>query len=112
MTAVEGQLAARRLLERPTPPSAVFCANDLLAIGMVNELMRLGIKIPGEIAVVGYDDHELACAAAVPLTTVRQPRHELGWAAAELALAETTESTEHRHQDIVLIPELVIREST
>jgi DNA-binding LacI/PurR family transcriptional regulator len=111
MTATEGQLAARRLLERSAPPSAVFCANDLLAIGMVNELLRLGIKIPAEIAVVGYDDIELASTAAVPLTTVRQPRHELGWAATELALTETAEREEHRHRHVVLTPELVIRES-
>jgi LacI family transcriptional regulator, galactose operon repressor len=111
-TAAEGQLAARRLLERPTPPSAVFCGNDLLAIGMVNELLRLGVKIPGEVAVVGYDDIELAGAAVVPLTTVRQPRYELGWAAAELALTETAEGEEHQHRRVVLTPELVIREST
>ncbi|MCW2886241.1 MAG: LacI family transcriptional regulator [Streptosporangiaceae bacterium] len=112
MTATEGKLAARRLLERPTPPSAVFCANDLLAIGMVNELLRLGVKVPGEIAVVGYDDIELASTAAVPLTTVRQPRHELGWTAAELALDETAQREEHRHRHLVLTPELVVREST
>jgi LacI family transcriptional regulator len=112
MTAAEGRLAARRLLERPAPPSAVVCSNDLLAIGMVNELLRLGIKIPGEVAVVGYDDIELSAAAGVPLTTVRQPLRELGWTAAELALTEIAEGEEHRHRRIVLAPELVVREST
>ncbi|MGI8328367.1 LacI family DNA-binding transcriptional regulator [Actinomadura scrupuli] len=112
MTATEGKLAARRLLERATPPSAVFCANDLLAIGMVNELLRLGVKIPGEIAVVGYDDLELASTAAVPLTTVRLPLHELGWTAAELALNEIAQREEHRHRHLTLAPELVVREST
>jgi LacI family transcriptional regulator len=111
LTATAGQHAAHRLLELAPVPSAVFCANDLLAIGVVNELVRLGVKVPAEMAVIGYDDIELAATAAIPLTTVRQPRHALGWAAAEMAIAETADSTEHDHQHMVLTPDLVIRES-
>jgi DNA-binding LacI/PurR family transcriptional regulator len=112
LTATAGQGAARQLLELTPAPSAVFCANDLLAIGVVNELVRLGVKVPAEMAIIGYDDIELAATAAVPLTTVRQPRNSLGWAAAELAIAETTESAVHHHQHLVLTPDLVVREST
>ncbi|HZB29682.1 MAG TPA: substrate-binding domain-containing protein, partial [Streptosporangiaceae bacterium] len=112
LTATAGQHAAHRLLDRTPAPSAVFCANDLLAIGVVNELMRLGVKVPAEMAVIGYDDIELAATAAVPLTTVRQPRHALGWAAAEMAIAETTDGDRHDHQHMILTPDLVIREST
>jgi LacI family transcriptional regulator len=90
----------------------VFCANDLLAIGVVNEFLRLGVKVPEEVAVIGYDDIELAATAAIPLTTVRQPRHALGHAAARLAITETTGSAEHEHQHVVLEPDLVVREST
>jgi LacI family transcriptional regulator, galactose operon repressor len=112
LTATAGQHAAHRLLDLRPAPSAVFCANDLLAIGVVNELMRLGVKVPAEMAVIGYDDIELAATAAVPLTTVRQPRHALGWAAAEMAIAETTYGgAGHDHQHMVLTPDLVIRES-
>jgi LacI family transcriptional regulator len=111
LTATAGQHAAHRLLDLTPAPSAVFCANDLLAIGVVNELMRLGVKVPAEMAVIGYDDIELAATAAVPLTTVRQPRHALGWAAAEMAIAETTDGDGHDHQHMVLTPDLVIRES-
>jgi DNA-binding LacI/PurR family transcriptional regulator len=111
LTATAGRDAARRLLELTPQPSAAFCANDLLAIGVVNELTRLGVKVPEEMAVIGYDDIELAATAAIPLTTVRQPRHALGWAAAEMAIAETADGPEHDHQHMVLTPDLVVRES-
>lgn len=111
MTVTAGQDAARRLLEEIPTPCAAFCVNDLVAIGLINELLRCGVKVPEEVAVVGYDDIELAASAAVPLTTVRQPRQELGRVAAELALAEATEGTGHPHRHIVLTPELIVRDS-
>ncbi|MDL4774035.1 LacI family DNA-binding transcriptional regulator [Actinomadura xylanilytica] len=111
LSPTEGQAAAQRLLKGSPVPSGVFCANDLLAIGLINELTRLGVRVPEDMAVIGYDDIELAASAAVPLTTVRQPRRELGWEAAELALAELAEGRSHRHRQIVLTPELLIRES-
>ncbi len=89
----------------------MFCANDLLAIGLINELTRLGVRVPEDIVVLGYDDIELAASAAVPLTTIRQPRRELGWEAAELALAEMSEGKSHQHRQVVQRPELVIREA-
>ncbi|RAY15341.1 hypothetical protein DPM19_11590 [Actinomadura craniellae] len=112
MTPTLGQEAARRLLALPRPPTGVFCANDLLAIGVVNELLRQGVRVPEDIAVIGYDDIELAATAAVPLTTVRQPRNELGQIAAELALAESGTASDHVHRHVVLAPELVVRDST
>ncbi|TDB90577.1 LacI family DNA-binding transcriptional regulator [Actinomadura sp. 7K534] len=111
MSPTEGQAAAHQLLELSPRPDGVFCANDLLAIGLINELTRLGIRVPEDIAVIGYDDIELAASAAVPLTTIRQPRRELGWEAAELAMAELREGKSHQHRQVVLRPELVIRES-
>ncbi|WP_033323713.1 LacI family DNA-binding transcriptional regulator [Actinomadura atramentaria] len=106
-----GQRAARALVSMSPVPTGVFCANDLLAIGVVNELVRLGARVPEDVAVIGYDDIELARSSAVPLTTIRQPRRELGWEAAELALAETAEGSAHEHRQIVLRPELMVRES-
>jgi LacI family transcriptional regulator len=111
MTPTTGKDAARRLLELDRLPSGVFCTNDLLAIGLVNELLRVGVKVPDEISVVGYDDIELAATSVVPLTTVRQPRHELGWTAAGLAVAETGAAATHDHRQITLSPSLVVRES-
>lgn len=106
-----GKDAARRLLATGALPTGVFCASDLLAVGLANELLRSGVKVPAEVCVVGYHDLELAAASVVPLTTVRQPRHDLGWAAAELALAEASDSEEHAHRQQVLAPELVVRDS-
>jgi LacI family transcriptional regulator len=56
----------------------VFCANDLLALGVLQEMTQRGIRVPADIAIVGYDDIEFAAAAAVPLSSVRQPREQLG----------------------------------
>jgi DNA-binding LacI/PurR family transcriptional regulator len=111
LSPTEGQDAAQRLVEMDPRPTGVFCANDLLAIGLINELIRLGVRVPDDIAVVGYDDIELAASSAVPLTTVRQPRLAVGEEAAELALAEVAEGESHKHRQVILTPELVIRES-
>ena len=111
LSPTEGRAAAHEVLAMSPRPDGVFCANDLLAIGLVNELIRLGVRVPDDIAVIGYDDIELAASAAVPLTTIRQPRRELGWEAAELVLAEMGEGKSHQHRQVVQRPELVIRES-
>ncbi|WP_344259911.1 LacI family DNA-binding transcriptional regulator [Streptomyces sodiiphilus] len=108
-----GREAGARLLELSPRPTAVFCANDLLALGVLQALFAAGVKVPGDIALVGYDDIEFAAAAAVPLTSVRQPAVQMGRQAAELLLEETGEhSGRHRHQRIVFAPQLVVREST
>lgn len=108
-----GRDAGARVLGMSPRPSAVFCANDLLALGVLQALFAAGVKVPDEIALVGYDDIEFAAAAAVPLTSVRQPAVRMGREAAELLLAETAENpAHHRHQRIVLEPELIVRESS
>ncbi|MFR9725469.1 LacI family DNA-binding transcriptional regulator [Streptomyces sp. MS19] len=107
-----GRAAGARLLALSPRPSAVFCANDLLALGVLQALFTAGVGVPGDIALVGYDDIEFAAAAAVPLTSVRQPAARMGHQAAELLLEETGEAAAHRHRRIVLDPELVVRESS
>jgi LacI family transcriptional regulator len=108
-----GRDAGARLLGLSRAPTAVFCANDLLAFGVLQALYAAGIAVPGQIALVGYDDIEFAAAAAVPLTSVRQPAVELGRTAAALLLEETGDDpAAHVHQRVVLQPELVVREST
>jgi LacI family transcriptional regulator len=103
------EIAALPARRRPT---AVFCANDLLALGLLQDTTRRKKSVPGDLAIVGYDDIEFAAAAAVPLTSVRQPRAQLGQAAMELLLEEATELEAHQHRQIVFEPELVVREST
>ncbi len=108
-----GRDAAARLLGMPERPTAVFCANDLLALGVLQELYAAGLRVPDDIALVGYDDIEFAAAAVVPLTSVRQPAYRMGRVAAELLMAETGESgEEHVHQRIVFQPELAVRASS
>jgi LacI family transcriptional regulator, galactose operon repressor len=92
-------------------PTAVACVNDLLAIGVMQQALRAGLRVPDDIAIVGYDDIAFASAAAVPLTSVRQPRNQLGRRAAELLLDETS-NARHRHTNVVFEPDLIVRESS
>ena len=93
-------------------PTAAFCANDLLALGLLQDSVRRRLSVPGDLAIVGYDDIEFAAAAAVPLTSVRQPRAQLGEAAMQLLLEEAEAADTHQHRQIVFEPELVVRESS
>jgi LacI family transcriptional regulator len=114
LTVADGQHAAARLLGLPkrARPTAVFCANDLVALGVLQQLTQHGVSVPDDVAIVGYDDIIFAAAAAVPLTSVYQPRLELGRTAAELVVDEADNPMTHRHQQVVFQPELVVRQST
>jgi LacI family transcriptional regulator len=108
-----GRDAGARILGLSPRPTAVFCANDLLALGVLQAMVAGGVRVPEEMAIVGYDDIEFAAAAAVPLTSVRQPAVKLGYAAARLLIAETGPQSEpHVHQAVVYRPELVVRDSS
>lgn len=112
LTVEAGRAAARALLEDvANRPTAVFCANDLLALGVLQEVVGRGIRVPDDLAIVGYDDIVYAAAAAIPLTSVRQPREDLGRAAAQL-LIEEVDDPRHRHRQVVFQPGLVIRASS
>ena len=113
LTVAEGSEAGRRIAELSSRsrPTAVFCANDLVALGLLQRCLGQGLRVPEDLAVVGYDDIDFAAAAAVPLTSVRQPRHELGRRAAELLLHETSHPG-HEHEQVLFTPELVVRAST
>lgn len=113
LTVEDGSNAGQRLAGLPsaTRPTAAFCANDLLALGLLRSCAALGISVPADLAIVGYDDIDFAAAATVPLTSVRQPRHRLGRTAAELLIQETSDPG-HVHQQVTYLPELVVRAST
>ena len=100
-----GREAGARLAGLPSArrPTAAFCANDLTALGLLQHAICNGTRVPEELAIVGYDDIEFAAAAAVPLTSVRQPRSELGRAAAELALDEA-QNPAHHHRQVQFTP--------
>jgi LacI family transcriptional regulator len=112
LTVSEGRGAGERLagIPRKRRPTAAFCTNDLVALGLLQQVIGAGRSVPGDLAIVGYDDIYFAAAAAVPLTSVRQPRQELGRTAARLVLSET--EPDHVHQQVVFQPELVARIST
>ena len=104
-----GEIAA---LPAATRPTAVFCANDLIALGVLQEMTRSKIRVPEDISIVGYDDIEFAAAAAVPLTSVRQPRQQLGHTAARMLLEEAAAADgDHQHRQVIFEPELVVRRS-
>jgi len=110
--AAAGEIAALADVERPT---GVFAANDLLAMGLLQGCVTYGLRVPEDVAIIGYDDITFAGAAAVPLSSIRQPRHNLGHQAAELLFEEiraADEGRDHEHQQIRFTPELVVRRST
>lgn len=104
------QLVARDPANRP---DAVFAANDLVAMGVLQALMMqgAGVRVPEEIALIGYDDIDFASAAVVPLSSIRQPSALIGQTAVEILLDEAADPTVAPRQ-VVFQPELVVRAST
>ncbi|HKG10518.1 MAG TPA: LacI family DNA-binding transcriptional regulator [Gaiellaceae bacterium] len=106
-----GHDAARRLLEREPGVTAIFAANDLSALGVLNAVAEAGKRVPDDVSVVGFDDLHLSAYTAPPLTTIRQPAVEIATLATEILIGLTKgrEVEEMRH---LLEPELVVRAST
>lgn len=102
-----GRAAARALLGRAPPPSAIFAGNDDMAAGVLAVAHELGIAVPGQLSIAGFDDADLAAAVWPPLTTIHQPIEELGRTAAELLLAP-----DRPHDRLTLDCRLVVRAST
>ncbi|CAM4493652.1 LacI family transcriptional regulator [Paenibacillus endophyticus] len=107
----DGKSQAGELLRGPNPPTALFCCNDLLAIGALKAAKELGLRIPEDVSIIGFDNTILAELTDPPLTTVAQPTKQMGQLAVD-SLIEMLESGEKNDERIVLQPELVIRQST
>jgi LacI family transcriptional regulator len=115
LSVLEGRAAGERIRQRPAleRPDAVFAANDLLAMGVLQALNMGGdVHVPGDIALIGYDDIAFASAAVVPLSSIRQPSALIGYTAVDLLLREAAGGDSFEHEQIVFQPELVVREST
>ena len=117
LTLRAGREAAEQLVAAPDAvrPTAVFAANDLVALGLLQGFLTHGLRVPDDVAIVGYDDIEFAAGAAVPLSSVRQPREVLGRSGAqllfeELRAREAGETPDPRH--VSFRPELVVRRSS
>ncbi|MFD0517499.1 LacI family DNA-binding transcriptional regulator [Paractinoplanes durhamensis] len=91
-------------------PTAVVCLNDTAALGLLDGLAALGVRVPEDLSIVGYDDLPFARRLAPALTTVSQPKYQLGLAAAELLLDEGRPG--HAHREVRFQPQLVVRAST
>lgn len=113
LTESGGYDAMERLLQGVQVPTAVFVANDLMAIGAMAALKANGITVPDEISVVGFDDIKLAAYTYPPLTTIHQPIREMARAGSGILLtAIRTKSAAPRRHDVIFEGTLVVRQST
>jgi LacI family transcriptional regulator len=90
----------------------VVCPSDLLAIGVIQAATDLGIRVPDEVMVVGYDDNHFASESSIPVSTVSLPGYRMGELAIELLLAEIRQGSGHVHRTVMLDPHLIPRRST
>ncbi|WP_138419237.1 LacI family DNA-binding transcriptional regulator [Sinomonas gamaensis] len=109
MTGRDGLAAVEAVLEVNPSVSAVFCANDMLALGVLRGLSRRGVRVPEHVSLVGYDDSEFAEVLSPALTTVRIDPFEIGREAARIALEASL--TETSPAPVILEPRLMVRES-
>jgi LacI family transcriptional regulator len=106
-----GMLAAQAFFDMPSPPTAIFACNDLMAMGVLRAAAESNRRVPEDLSLVGFDDIELASYAIPPLTTIAQPKQEIGQTAVRLLL----ERIEKKRQDVkrVILPtSLTIRQSS
>jgi len=107
----EGERAARTLLTLPEPPTAIFAANDLSAIGALRAASSLGLRVPQDLSIVGFDDIHAAVVTDPPLTTIRQPLQEMGETAARV-LIDLIRGAQPQQQHVRFPATLVVRAST
>ncbi|MGO1297557.1 MAG: HTH-type transcriptional repressor PurR [Vibrio sp.] len=103
-------LAADKLLAMDSLPTAVFCFNDTMALGLISRLQQKGCRVPDDISVIGYDNIELAEYFSPPLTTIHQPKRRVGKNAFEILL-ERIKNKQHERRTFEMHPELVIRDT-
>jgi len=107
-----GYIPMQALLEKTREFTAVFCFNDIAAIGAIRALKDAGLDVPGDVSVVGFDDIQSAAYSTPSLTTVRQPLLEMGKRGAQVLLERIADREKEYPSEIVMAPELVVREST
>ncbi|WP_343033871.1 DNA-binding transcriptional regulator CytR [Vibrio agarilyticus] len=106
-----GANAVRTLLTQPEPPTAIFCHNDAMAIGAIQEAKKLGFRVPGDLSVIGFDNIQFAQYCDPPLTTIAQPRYEIG-RQAMLMMLELLKGHDIHSGSRLLDTKLMVRGST
>jgi LacI family transcriptional regulator len=112
MTPEIGYKPMQTLLEKSRNFTALFCFNDIAAIGAIRALKDAGLAVPEDVSVVGFDDIQSAAYSTPSLTTVRQPLFEMGKRGAQVLLQRIAKREADYPSEIVMAPELVVREST
>ena len=97
------------ILNQPERPTAVFAANDLMAIGAYTAIFESGLKIPADISIIGHDNIDVSSIIRPELTTIAQPKYKLGQKAAEVLITAINGFADE--QDTILPAELLLRES-
>ena len=112
-TLAAGYAAGKRVFAGPGDrPTAVFCFNDLVAIGLMNALLEVGIRVPEDVSIIGFDDNPFCELVRVPLTTIHVPAYEMGVKAAELLIEQIGCKDTPMKRKVTLEARLVLREST
>ncbi len=111
-TRSSGRVAMTRLMRSRRRPDAVFCANDLMAIGALDAVRELGLRVPEDVLLVGFDDIEAASLVSPALTTVANPAYESGWSAGGLLKDRLSGRHDGPRRTVTLPCRLVVREST
>jgi len=110
-----GEIGAKHFIDLDDPPTAIICFNDMMAIGVVKALREAGLQVPKDCSVVGFDDISIAAYTYPSLTTLRQPKYQLGYEAAQMmykVLQSQSEISSTQGQKLMLRGELVVRETT
>lgn len=106
-----GYNAIAVMIEKGNYPQAVFAGNDLLAIGVIQGIKEKGMSVPRDIAVIGFDNIPLASFPEIRLTTIHQPKYEMGQMAADILLEKIEKRTTGQPRRVILEPELIVRSS-
>ncbi|MFH1152701.1 MAG: LacI family DNA-binding transcriptional regulator [Pseudomonadota bacterium] len=105
-----GRDSVKRMLSMAEPPTAVFCSNDYLALGAMKGAREMGLNLPGDLSIAGFDDIQIASYVIPALTTIRQPAYEMGNLGADLLFQRMGQKI--KPVQLMLETELVVREST
>ncbi|RKP53099.1 GntR family transcriptional regulator [Cohnella endophytica] len=106
------QRMLRELLQSEQRPTAIVCYNDQLAVSLLDTVRELGLRIPEDLSVIGYDDSFLATATEIKLTTIEHPKSEIGKRAANLLIAQLERGEAPPPKELLFAPKLIVRQST